>query len=142
MTAQTIDHTTLTKLTEAGIVCSAHVIGQKSGWEILVKYGTTERVLTAQRSHQTRVFRKFETLVDYLKGIGIAHFDVDAMHYDAHSVSTQKRPDRATAMKDAHEAAAYTKWLNAEIQEAIDDPSPTIPHEEAMHQVRAALKLL
>jgi hypothetical protein len=34
-------------------------------------------------------------------------------------------------MKDAHEAAAYTKWLKAEIQEAIDDPSPSISNEEA-----------
>ena len=44
-------------------------------------------------------------------------------------------------MKDAHAAAAYTKWLKAEVQEAIDDTSPTIPHDEAMRQVRAAIKL-
>ena len=47
---------------------------------------------------------------------------------------------RAAAMKDAHEAAAYTKWLKAEIQEAIDDISSTIPHDEAMRQIRAAIK--
>lgn len=46
----------------------------------------------------------------------------------------------AAAMKDAHAAAAYTKWLNAEVQEALDDTSPTIPHDEAMRQVRAAIK--
>jgi hypothetical protein len=27
------------------------------------------------------------------------------------------------------------------VQEAIDDTSPTVPHEEAMRQVRTALKL-
>lgn len=37
-------------------------------------------------------------------------------------------------------AAAYTKWLKAEVQEALDDTSPTIPHDEAMRQVRAAIK--
>lgn len=52
-----------------------------------------------------------------------------------------KSPDRAAAMKDVHAAAAYTKWLKAEVQEAIDDNSPTIPHNEAMRQVRAAIKL-
>jgi len=34
----------------------------------------------------------------------------------------------------------YTKWLKAEVQEAIDDTSPTVPHEEAMRQVRDAIK--
>lgn len=140
MVTETIDHSTLSKLAEAGVVRSAHVVGQEGGWEILVKYGMTERVLAAQRSHQVRRFRKLETLVDYLKGVGIARFDVDAVNYDSHSVTAHKRPDRAAAMKDAHEAAAYTKWLKAEIQEAIDDPSPTIPHDTAMRQIRAALK--
>lgn len=140
MTTETIDHTTLTKLAEAGVVRSAHVVGQAGGWGILVKYGMTERALAAQRSHQVRIFRKLETLVDYLKGIGIARFDVDAVNYDPDSVTVHKRPDRAAAMKSAHEAAAYTKWLKAEVQEAIDDTSPTIPHDEAMRQVRAAIK--
>lgn len=140
MVTETIDHATLSKLAEAGVVHSAHVVGQEGGWGILVKYGMTERTLAAQRSHQVRIFRKLETLVDYLKGIGIRHFDVDAANYDPNSVTKQKRPDRAVAMKDAHEAAAYTKWLKAEIQEAIDDTSPTIPHDEAMRQIRAAIK--
>ncbi len=140
MSIETIDHSTLSKLAEAGVVRSAHVVGQEGGWGIMVKYGMTERALAAQRSHQVRIFRKLETLVDYLKGIGIPRFDVDAVNYDAHSSTAPKRPDRAIAMKDAHEAAAYTKWLKAEIQEAIDDTSPTIPHDEAMRQIRAAIK--
>ena len=140
MTTETIDHSTLTKLAEAGLVRSAHVVGQVGGWGILVKYGMTERALAAQRSHQVRVFRKLETLVDYLKGVGISRFDVDAVNYDPSTPSASRRPDRAAAMKDAHQAAAYTKWLKAEIQEAIDDPSPTIAHDEAMRHVRAAIK--
>src|SRR5450759_1857175 len=107
MTTETIDHTTLTKLADAGVVRSAHVVGQAGGWGILVKYGMTERALAAQRSHQVRIFRKLETLVAYLKGVGIPRFDVDAVNYDAEGENLYKRPDRAAAMKDAHEAAAY-----------------------------------
>ncbi|MES2017881.1 MAG: hypothetical protein V4484_15435 [Pseudomonadota bacterium] len=140
MTIETIDHMTLTQLAEAGVVSSAHVVGQAGGWGLLVKYGTTERALAAQRSRQVRIFRKFETLVEYLKGVGIACFDVDAANYDPHGATTAKRPDRAVAMKDVHAAAAYTKWLKAEVQEAIDDSSPTVAHDEAMRLVRAALK--
>lgn len=35
--------------------------------------------------------------------------------------------------------AAYDAWLIAEVQEALDDDSPGIPHEEAMRMVRAAV---
>ncbi|MFI4940100.1 MAG: hypothetical protein ACHP7O_07145 [Burkholderiales bacterium] len=140
MNTETIDHMTLTKLAEAGVVHSAHVVGQAGGWGILVKYGKTERALAAQRSHQVRIFRRLETLVNYLKDVGIPRFEVDAVNFDSSIGTTRKRPDRAAAMKDANEAVAYRKWLNAEIQEAIDDTSPTIPHEEAMRQIRAAIK--
>lgn len=140
MNAETIDHATLVKLAEAGVVRSAQAVGQEGGWSILVKYGLTERVLAAQRSQQVRIFRKLETLVEYLKGVGIPRFDVDAVNYDPNIISTSKRPDRAAAMKEAHAAAAYVKWLEAEVQEAMDDTSPTLPHDEAMRQVRAALK--
>ncbi len=140
MLTETIDHVTLIKLAEAGVVCSAHVVGQEGGWGVLVKYGMTERALAAQRSQQVRIFRRLETLVNYLKGVGIPRFDVDAVNFDSSIGTTRKRPDRATAMKDANEAVAYQKWLKAEIQEAIDDTSPTVPHNEAMRQIRAAIK--
>jgi len=140
MGTETIDHTTLSRLAEAGAVRSAHIVGQRGGWGILVKYGITERALAAQRSQQVRIFRKFETLVNYLKGVGIARFEVDAENYVADSLdSTRSRPDRAEAMKSAHEAAAYNKWLKAEIQESIDDTSPTIPHDEVMKEMRAVI---
>ncbi|PWF48556.1 antitoxin PaaA2 family protein [Massilia glaciei] len=140
MSAETIDHATLTTLSKAGVVRSAHVVGQDGGWSVLVKYGMTERVLAAQRTHKVRVFRKLDTLVDYLKGVGISRFEVDALAYDPNGVTVIKRPDRAAAMKNAHAAAAYTKWLTAQIHEAIDEPSPSVPHDDAMGQVRAALK--
>lgn len=139
METETIDHTTLSRLAEAGAVRSAHVIGQSGGWGILVKYGMIERTLAAQRSQQMRIFRKLETLVNYLKSVGIARFDVDAANYDATSLKTHSRPDRAEAMRNAHEAAAYNKWLKAEIQEAIDDTSPTIPHDKVLKEVRAVI---
>jgi hypothetical protein len=132
MTAETIDHTTLSKLAEAGAVRSAHVVGQAGGWGILVKYGMTERALAAQRSHQVRIFRKFETLVNYLKGVGIARFDVDTANYDPASLATARtRPDSAAKLKIAHEAAAYDVWFREQVQASIDDPRPSISDNEA-----------
>ncbi|MDP5803693.1 antitoxin [Pseudomonas aeruginosa] len=34
---------------------------------------------------------------------------------------------------------AYSRWLAGEIQAAIDDPRPSIPHEEVMAELNAAI---
>jgi hypothetical protein len=131
MAAETIDHGTLSRLVEAGAVRGAHIVGQSGGWAVLVKYGMTERPLAAQRSRQVRLFRKFETLVSYLKEIGIARFDVDAANYDPEAASATRRPDRAEALKRAHEAAAYDTWFREQVQASIDDPRPSVTDDEA-----------
>jgi hypothetical protein len=111
-------------------------VGQAGGWGILVKCGKTERALATQRSHQVRLFRKFETLVIYLKGIGIAHFEVDTVNYDPASLATARtRPDSAAKLKGAHEAAAYDKWLQAEIEQATADPRPNVAHDDVMRRM-------
>jgi len=33
----------------------------------------------------------------------------------------------------------YDKWLCAQVQESLDDPRPSIPHEEVMAQMRALI---
>ena len=50
---------------------------------------------------------------------------------------------RSAAKKAAHEAAAYDKWFRGQVQEAIDDPRPSIPYEEVAAEFagrRAALR--
>jgi hypothetical protein len=131
MAAETIDHGTLSLLVEAGSVRGVHILGQSGGWAVLVKYGMTERLLAAQRSRQVRLFRKFETLVAYLKEIGIARFDVDAANYDPATATTTRRPDRAEALKRAHEAAAYDSWFREQVQASIDDPRQSLSDDEA-----------
>lgn len=37
------------------------------------------------------------------------------------------------------DSADYQEWLDAEVQEAIDDDAPTVPHEDAIRQIRAAV---
>ncbi|MBT0571876.1 hypothetical protein KIK84_16295 [Curvibacter sp. CHRR-16] len=122
----TIDHGTLSKLVEAGAVRGAQVVGQSGGWSVLVKYGLIERPLAAQRSKQVRLFKKFETLVSYLKDVGIARYEVDAAGFDPATPAASKRPDRAAALKRAHEAAAYDNWFREQVEVALieaDNPS-------------------
>ena len=126
MSPETIDHSTLSRLVEAGAVRGAHILGQRGGWAVLVKYGLHERPLATQRSGQVRIFRKFETLVGYLRDVGIARFDVDAVDYDPAVLKSAQRPDRAEAMRRAHAAAAHDIWFREQVEQGLreaDDPA-------------------
>lgn len=145
MAAETIEHGVLAELVEAGVVRGARVVGQPGGWSLRVKYGAAERILAAQRSRQVRIFRRMEALVSYLKDLGIERFDVDATEYEVEG--GRSRPDRAEAMRRAHEAAAHDKWFRVQVEEAIneaDDPSTEwVSHEVVKQDIaRQRAKLL
>lgn len=42
----------------------------------------------------------------------------------------------------AHESSEYDRWFQDQVQEAIDDPRPAIPHKEAMARVEKELERL
>jgi hypothetical protein len=126
----TIDHATLAHLVEAGAVRGAEVIGQPGGWGVVVKYGMTERTLAVRRG-QARIFRRFETVVAYLKDLGLSRYAVDASHYDPATPASGTRPDSAERLKRAHEAAEHDHWFREQVQTALDDPRPAVSHEEA-----------
>ena len=129
-TRDTIDHLTLSRLVEAGAVRGANVIGLPGGWGIVIQYGMTERALAAKRG-AVRIFRKFETLVGYLREIGVTRYQVDATQFDPVALKLERhRADASARMKHAHEAAAYDKWFRVQVQAALDDPRLSIPREE------------
>ncbi|MBX9406526.1 hypothetical protein K5E40_12645 [Pseudomonas baetica] len=131
MTTETIDHSTLTRLIENGSVSSTRIIAKPGGWSIQIHQGSKASSLAAQRSGQVRLFKRLETLVAYLQELGITHFNVDASSYDPLQMKTYTRPDRAEAMKQAHEAAAYEEWFKRQVQISIDDPRPSVSDEDA-----------
>ena len=55
----------------------------------------------AARRGAIRVFRKFKTLVAYLRGLGIATFTINAADYDPTVKVERKRPDSAERMRRA-----------------------------------------
>lgn len=126
MLENAINHSTLAKLVESGGVRAAQVIGLAGGWGISVKCGRSVRPLAAQRG-KVRLFSRLETAAAYLKAIGIARFDVDALGYER---ALRARPDRSASLKRAHAAAAYDQWFRSQVQEALDDPRPGMPQEE------------
>lgn len=140
MRADTIDHKTLAHLVEAGVVRGAEVIGQPGGWGVVIKYGMTERALAARRG-VVRIFKKFETLVAYLKGLGIAEYRVNAADYDPQATKAgHARPDAAERLKRAHEAASYDEWFRSKIAaslQGIEDGSNDLISDEEWQAERA-----
>jgi hypothetical protein len=108
----------------------------------VIQYGMTERVLAVRRGN-VRIWPKLETLVAFLRRIGIARFQVDATGYDASAKPLRARVDASERMRQAHEAAAYDKWLREQVQESLDDPRPNVSHaqvQKAMADKKAALR--
>ncbi|MEN9866283.1 MAG: hypothetical protein RL748_1873 [Pseudomonadota bacterium] len=141
---QTIDHATLSHLAASGEVQGARIIGQSGGWHILIQSGNLARTLAAKRGAM-RQFSRFETLVAYLKNLGILTFEVDASQYQPNTTQ-HSRPDAAQRMQRAHEAAEHDQWFRSEVEAALaeaDAPDAEwVEHsvvKEEMAQQRAQL---
>jgi hypothetical protein len=117
--SNTIDHTTLQRLVEAGAVRGAQVIGQPGGWMVMVRYGMMERPLASSKSKQVRLFRQFDTLVTYLRDIGIAKYDVDATHFDRDSLTARRNPSATARMRRAHASLRHDAWFREQVKGAV-----------------------
>lgn len=128
----------------AGGVAGVTLKGQGSGFflEIATRSGQ-DAVLSKARSAEPRRFGNPTSALGVLRNIGIAVAQLDATHWDPDQKDmSQSREKRAQAMREAHEAAAYAKWLAAEIRESIDDARPSIPHDEVMAEMDADIAAL
>ena len=127
--------------TDAGGVLGVTLKGR--GGAFVVQIATRSgsgAVLSKARSTEPRRFGNPLAALKLLRDIGITVGKFDASEYDP----ADKKPDagnrgRADAMREAHEAAAYNQWLAAEIQASIDDPRPSIPHDEVMARMDARI---
>lgn len=125
----------------AGGIVGITLKGQGSGFfmEIATRSGN-DAVLSKARSSEPRRFGSPNSALVVLREIGIAVAQLDATNWNPDKKEvTQSRESRAQAMREAHEAAAYSKWLAAEIQKSIDDPQPSIPHDEVMAKMDARI---
>lgn len=139
MQSMTIEQ--LRAASEAGGVSGVTLKGQ--GGAFLIQIATrsgSSAVLAKARSSEPRRFGNPIAALNVLRdlGITIGQFDASEWNPGEKKESTGNR-GRADAMRKAHQAAAYSKRLAAEIQEAIDDPRPGNPHDEVMARMDARI---
>ena len=125
----------------AGGVTGVTLKGQGGGFvvEISTRSGH-DAVLAKVRSAEPRRFGSPSSALMALRDVGIAVSMVDTTEWDpGQKDASRSRPSRAEAMREAHEAAAYSKWLAAEIQASVDDPRPGTPHDAVMAEMDAEI---
>ena len=125
----------------AGGVVGVTLKGHGGGFflEIATRSGH-DAILSKARSTEPRRFGNPTSALVVLRDLGIAVAQLDATDWNPDQKNmSQSRQDRAQAMREAHEAAAYTRWVAAELQASIDDPRPSIPHEAVMAEMDADL---
>ncbi|WP_373990131.1 hypothetical protein [Duganella sp. BuS-21] len=118
MKTQTIAPDVLARLADAGSEFSVSAASAPKGWVIYVHDQVGDRALLDIEGRAAAVFDALLAVELRLQELGVHSFAVDAERGEL----------------------AYDEWLKAEVQQAIDDPSPMVPHEEAMRRIRAAIK--
>ena len=118
MKAQTIEPAALARLAGKKDEFSVSVQPDDLGWVVYVHDKQGDRVLLDLESKAAAVFDALEAVEQRLLGVGVEHFEVGALEKED----------------------GYNQWLMSEVQAALDDPSPPVPHEEAMRRIRSAIK--
>jgi hypothetical protein len=121
----------------AGGVVGVTLRGDGGGFflQIATRSGQ-DAVLSKARGVQPRRFGNPTSALIVLRALGIAVAQLDVTQWNPDQKDrSQSRENRAQAMREAHKAAAYAKWMAAEIQKSIDDPRPSIPHDEVMAEM-------
>jgi hypothetical protein len=129
------------RMVEASAIRGASIIGVPGGWSVMLKLGLTEKPLGSQRGDKPRLWRSLDTCMAYLrKDLHIVRVDLlDGSNHSEVDVNRSTRTDASERMKKAHEAAAYDKWFRAQVQASIDDPRPSIPHDQVMADAQAVI---
>ncbi len=125
----------------AGGVSDVTLKGQ--GGAFLVQIATRSgagAVLSKARSGEPRRFGNPIAALSLLRDLGITVGQFDASDWNPAEKVVNSRDDaRAKVLREAHEAAAFNQRLAADIQEAIDDPRPSVPHDEVMARMDARI---
>lgn len=92
----TVKEAHLRELAETKSIDSACVSGARGGYTIIVRCGTTERILENVRG-DVRLFT-LDNASKFLRGIGLCRFEVDTSCYEEARMR-KARPDRSAALK-------------------------------------------
>lgn len=123
MPPDTVDTAMARQLIQARAIQGASIIGRAGGWSVVLKLGSTQKTLAAQRSKDVRVWRSLDRCVSFMKDeLGVALIDqIDASRHSADDPARKTRADAAERLKRAHEAAVHDKWFRSQVNAGLHD---------------------
>jgi len=143
---KTLDVSQATAAAHAGGVLSAILKAEGGSFYVELETRTAgTAVLVTSNNRRPRAFRNPVKALEVIRDLGLqtGRFSLEAWRPDEVELERQPRPDRAEAMKAKHAgAAAYDKWVRGQVQEAIDDPRPTIAHDDVMKKAGARIEAM
>jgi hypothetical protein len=101
-------------------------------------------LLVTTRAKEPRRFADPRHVMLLLREMGIATAQIDTSNWNpAEGTTGTPRPDRAAAMKRAHEAVAHDRWFRAQVEEGLrevaDPATLLLPHEQVMAEMKATI---
>ncbi len=134
MQAMTMTLDQLRATASAGGVVGVTLKGQGGGFFIEIDTRSGHgAVLTKARGSEPRRFGSPTPALVLLRELGIVVSKMDTTAWDPEQREMNQNSDnRAKALREAHAAAAYSKWLASSIQASIDDPRPNVSNDDVM----------
>jgi hypothetical protein len=143
---KTLDVSQATAAAHSGGVLSAILKAEGGSFYVELETRTAgTAVLVTSNNRRPRAFRNPVKALEVIRELGLqtGRFSLEAWRPDEVEFERQSRPDRAQALKATHaSAAAYDTWVRQQVQEAIDDPRPTIAHEDVMKKAHARIEAM
>ena len=127
--------------TSAGGVTGVTLKGQGGGFviEIATRSGQ-EAFLAKARSTEPRRFGNPASALLVVRDMGLDTIRVDVTDWDPDQKDmSRSRETRSEAMREAHQAAAYTRQLANDIEASIADPRPSVSHNGVMARLDARI---
>ncbi|WP_168788492.1 hypothetical protein [Paraburkholderia aromaticivorans] len=141
---KTLDVSQATAAAQAGGVLSAILKAEGGAFYVELETRTAgTALLVTSNNRRPRAFRNPVKALEVIRELGLqtGRFSLEAWRPDEVGSRRQSGPDRAEAMKATHaSAAAYDEWVRQQVQEAIDDPRPTVAHDDVMEKASARIE--
>lgn len=127
---------------DSGGVLSVTLMADGPGFEVQIE--TRRGMATLVKTRDKACTRRFvdpRKAMLLLRDMGIREARINGQDWrpEEPQLERKARPDRATAMRAAHEALSHTDWLHDKLEKSASDTRPRVPHTEAMARVQAII---
>ncbi|MGY1425670.1 hypothetical protein [Lysobacter sp. A289] len=105
------------ELADSGSIKGVEILGLSGGYSIFLRLGNQPRQL-GTKSGDPRIFSSVDAATRVLRELGLLNnINLNLADYSPDGrLARPRRPDRANALRHAHEAAAHDTWFRDQVR--------------------------